>query len=303
MKAPARRDLPAPVRAWVEGLVARAVVDVTAVGGGFTETKWVVRLDDGVVLVVRWSDLQVWGEQGREHVRREAVACRLLAGSGLPVPRLVGSDVDGTIAGGPANVLTWRPGRVRLDRLDSVAIAALARELVAVHRQVVPREERPPAFSFRESSEGHVPEWARWPELWRRALSIRADRPPDTDQGLLHGDCHLSNTLWEGATVSGLIDWAETAWGPPDLDVAHMCSDFAMMHSTSDAEAFRAAYTRHGGRLDPDRDSARYWAVSDILGFLPDPAHILTAVANNRPDLTADALRRGLEDLLAATLA
>ena len=99
-----------------------------------------------------------------------------------------------------------------------------------------------------------------------------------------------------------MIDWAETAWGPPDLDVAHMCSDFAMMHTTADAEAFRAAYVQQGGRLDPDPDAARYWAVGDILGFLPDPAHILTAVATNRPDLSADAVRHGLEDRLAATL-
>jgi hypothetical protein len=35
------------------------------------------------------------------------------------------------------------------------------------------------------------------------------------------------------------------------------------------------AYLRQGGRLDPDQDAARFWAVGDILGFLPDPAHIL----------------------------
>jgi len=291
-----------PVRAWVEALVERAVVEVTAVGGGFTESKWVLRLGDGSRLVVRWSDPQLWGEMGREHVRREALACRLLAGSALPVPRLVGSDVEGTIAGGPANVLTWRPGRVRLDRLGVEAITALARECVAVHRQAVPPGEQPALFSFRGGTEAQVPEWARWPDLWRRAMRIHADGPPLTEYGLLHGDLHLSNTLWDGDTVSGLIDWAETAWGPPDLDVAHMCSDFAMMHTTADAEAFRAAYVQQGGRLDPDPDAARYWAVGDILGFLPDPAHILTAVAMNRPDLSADAVRHGLEDRLAATL-
>jgi hypothetical protein len=69
-----------------------------------------------------------------------------------------------------------------------------------------------------------------------------------------------------------LIDWAETSWGPPDLDVAHACSDFAMLHTTADAETFRTAYVRQGGRLNPDPGAARFWAISDILGFLPDPA-------------------------------
>ena len=45
-----------------------------------------------------------------------------------------------------------------------------------------------------------------------------------------------------------------------------------------------------------------FWVVSDILGFLPDPAHILAAVASSRPDLNPGIIRRGLEDLLAQTL-
>jgi hypothetical protein len=60
---------------------------------------------------------------------------------------------------------------------------------------------------------------------------------------------------------------------------------------------------RQGGQLDRDRDASRFWAVSDVLGFLPDPAHILAAVASSRPDLSPDAVRHGLEDLLALRLA
>ena len=76
-----------------------------------------------------------------------------------------------------------------------------------------------------------------------------------------------------------------------------------MLHTTADVEIFRAAYLRQGGQLDPDPDAARFWLVSDILGFLPDPAHILAAVARSRPDLTPGMIRRGLEDLLSLTLA
>jgi hypothetical protein len=108
--------------------------------------------------------------------------------------------------------------------------------------------------------------------------------------------------LWQGDVVTGLIDWAETSWGPPDLDVAHLCSDFAMLHTTADVDTFRAAYVRQGGRLDPGPDASRFWVVADILGFLPDPAHILAAVGPTRSDLSPDAVRQGLEDLLALTL-
>src|SRR4051794_15153296 len=158
-----------PVRAWVEALVERAVVEVTAVGGGFTESTWVLRLGDGRRLVVRWSDPQVWGAVGREHVRREALACRLLAGSALPVPRLVANDLGGATAGGPANLLTWRPGRGRLGGVGGAPVPAPARPggsvprppgpgastiaaraglAVSVHRHPVQMEHRPPIFSF-----------------------------------------------------------------------------------------------------------------------------------------------------------
>jgi aminoglycoside phosphotransferase (APT) family kinase protein len=295
--------LPDRVRTWAEGHAPQAVVDVTAIGGGITNTKWLVRLAGSEQLVLRWSDPLVWGAIGREHVRREALACRLLAGSALPVPRLVASDVDGASAGGPVNLMSWRPGRARLDRLGPDAITALARLAVAVHRQPLSVEQRPPAFSFRGSAEPKVPGWVRWPGLWQQAIDLWAAGPPSTPYGLLHRDFHLGNILWQGDTVTGLIDWAETSWGPPDLDVAHLCSDFAMLHTTADAEAFRTAYLRQGGRLDPHADAARFWVVSDILGFLPDPAHILAAVARSRPDLSAAVVRQGLEDLLALTLA
>jgi aminoglycoside phosphotransferase (APT) family kinase protein len=297
------RALPDRARTWAEALAPRAVVDVTAIGGGITDTKWVLHLAEGDPLVIRWSDPQVWGKTGREHVLREALACRLLTGAALPVPQLIASDLDGATAGGPANLMTWRPGRVRLGRLELTAITAWARLAVAVHQQPVLVEHRPPTFSFRGPIEPEVPGWARWPGLWRKAIDVWAAGPPPTPYGLLHRDFHLGNTLWQGDTVTGLIDWAETSWGPPDLDVAHACSDFAMLHTTADAETFRAAYLRQGGRLDPDPDASRFWVVSDILGFLPDPAHILVAVASSRPDLSPGVVRQGLEDLLAVTLA
>jgi aminoglycoside phosphotransferase (APT) family kinase protein len=294
--------LPERVRSWAETHAPQAVVDVTALGGGITNTKWLLRLAEGDPLVLRWSDPLVWGATGREHVRREALACRLLDGSTLPVPRLVASDLDGGTAGGPANLMTWRPGRVRLERLGPDAITSLAGLAVTVHRQPAPAECRPPTFTFRGPIEPEVPGWVRWPDLWQQAIDLWVAGPPPTPYGLLHRDFHLGNILWHDGALTGLIDWAETSWGPPDLDVAHVCSDFAMLHTIADAETFRAAYLRQGGQLDPNPEAARFWVVSDILGFLPDPAHILAAVASSRPDLTPGIIRRGLEDLLGSAL-
>ena len=91
--------LPDQARRWAAALAPHPVVDVEPVGGGITGTKWVLHLSEGDPLVLRWSDPQVWGATGREHVRREALACRLLEGSAIPVPQLLGSDADGETAG------------------------------------------------------------------------------------------------------------------------------------------------------------------------------------------------------------
>lgn len=125
--------LPSQALGWAESAAAASVVDVATFGGGFTDTKWLLMLASGRRLVLRWSDPGRWGGIGREHVRREALACQLLTGSALPVPQLVASDLGGGIAGGPAILMTWRPGRPRLDPLEPQAVVVLARSAVAVY--------------------------------------------------------------------------------------------------------------------------------------------------------------------------
>ena len=108
--------------------------------------------------------------------------------------------------------------------------------------------------------------------------------------------------MWEGDRITGVIDWAETSWGPPDLDVMHSRANFVMLHDVDSAVAFANAYRWHGGMLDDDQDAELFWAVSDILGFLPDPAEIIAALIRHRRDLTAQVVRERLEHLLMITL-
>lgn len=296
-------DLDARARSWIESQTTSSITAVTAMGGGITNTKWKIQLTHEDPLVIRWSDPTIWADKGRDHVLREAAACRLLAPSNVPVPRLIATDVYGTFAGAPANLMTWQPGSPRLDPLSTTAITEIAQQAVEIHQHPLPAQDRPPTFSYRGTASPEIPDWARQPALWRRAIDIWTAGAPPTPYGLLHRDFHLGNILWDGDHVTCVVDWAEMSWGPSDLDVAHMCSDFAMLHTLADADAFRSAYLASGGRLDPDPDGRRFWIVSDILGFLPDPAHILPGLSSTRPDVSPDDVRFGLEDLLEMTLA
>lgn len=89
--------------------------------------------------------------------------------------------------------------------------------------------------------------------LWQTAIDLLDAGAPTTPGGLLHGDFHFGNLFWDADQVSGVIDWAETSWGPADHDVAHLCSDFAMLQGPLSAETFRSTYQLSGGRLTPTR--------------------------------------------------
>jgi len=243
-----------------------------------------------------------WGEVGRRHVVAEAQGCTLLVGADLPVPRLIASDPSGAEAGDYVNLTTFLPGRTRLDALGADAIDELARAAVTIHAQPVSEAHRPQPYQFWAPNPPESPDWAVDGSAWRRAIEIFAAGPPASPHGLVHRDFHPGNVLWDGDRITGVIDWAETSWGPPDLDVAHSCTNFALLHDFERMAVFRTAYARHGGVTDPDPDAARFWGISDILGFLPDPMLQTPALIAHRPDLTATEMRRRLESLLVRTL-
>ena len=297
--------LPDRVRGWCAEALGQEVLGAERITGGITDAIWRIAVPDGATpfAILRWLDTgHPYAADARQWVAREALGCRLTQGSAVPTPVLIASDTDGEATGGWANLTSFLPGQVRLDRLGPNAVDALADVAVAVHAVRVDDDERPPPFAAWTPPDLAVPTWTTRPGLWSEAIERYRGPRPATPEHLIHRDFHPGNTLWEGDVVTGLIDWAETSWGPSDLDVAHACANFAMLHSVEEAVAFAAAYERRGGRLDPDPEARRYWTCLDVLGFLPDPGPIVVALTRQRPDLDADGVRRRLEDLLALAL-
>jgi len=294
--------VPERVRTWVQQHVDREIVAVEALGGGRTDTISAVYLDRGDPLVLRHLPVGRWGEVGWRHVWSEARACQLLADAELPVPRLVASDSDAQQLGAYVNLTSWLPGAVRLEPLGPAAIDELARVAAVIHATGVPLDRRLLPYEFWTPAELDVPTWTQQPDLWCRAIALFEAGPPSTPATLLHRDFHPGNILWQGDRISGVIDWAEASWGPSDLDVAHSSTNFALLHDVRRGAAFRHDYRRHGGRVDTDEHAARFWVVSDLLGFLPDPVPIVAALTWTRRDLTDTLVRQRLEHLLAVTL-
>jgi hypothetical protein len=102
--------------------------------------------------------------------------------------------------------------------------------------------------------------------------------------------------LFDGGAISGVVDWVETSWGPPELDVAHCSTALALLHGTDAVVDFQAHYRAAGGALGHDP----YWWLIDAVGFLPDPEKVASPWRQSgRTDLTAPLARRRLEEHLA----
>ena len=111
-----------------------------------------------------------------------------------------------------------------------------------------------------------VPEWAREPAAWERAFEVLEQDPPPYDGTFLHRDFAPRNVLWTGPDVTGVVDWVETSWGPPWLDVAHFRTNLVLTHGTEVADRFAATYARLTGR-----EPQPYFDVMDVVGLLPAP--------------------------------
>jgi aminoglycoside phosphotransferase (APT) family kinase protein len=141
--------------------------------------------------------------------------------------------------------------------------------------------------------------------VWQRAFA-RIDRDPPPYQGcFLHRDFHPGNVLFADGTVTGVVDWVETSWGPADLDVAHCGTGLALLHgSTAAGERMRAAYRAAGGRLTADPAERAYWELIDAVAFLPDPGKVARPWRDcGCHDLSTELACQRLEDHVAAILA
>ena len=224
---------------------------------------------------MRRLDKDPWRKHAVELLTREAEVLELLAGTDVPAPRLVAVDP-------PALLMTRLPGALVLDR---PMLEPLASMLVKIHGVAA----RPRDYQSWAAGKT-VPEWGDT-ALWERAIAALAEPPPPFAGCFLHRDFHPGNVLFEDGQVSGVVDWVETSWGPPDLDVAHCGTNLAMLHGADAAEGFRDAYVAAGGRLS----ASRYWTLLDAVGFLPDPVKVVGAWRAAGRDISEALARERLE--------
>lgn len=230
-------------------LDALGVADVDAVEraeGGSDTAIWRVEAA-GVVYALRAFRV---GEQ--EDCDRERAAMQAASAAGLPVPRV---HAAGSWRERPALLLDWLPGLTVFEELcrhpeRAELLGALFGEAQARLHTIA----APTALA------GRPDEWLAWlgPDQPALAARLRASHYPGT--ALLHLDYHPLNVMTDGERITGILDWRNTAAGPPRADAARTHAILlvdAPQHVEPQARAileifthgWQTGYLRGGGSL------------------------------------------------------
>lgn len=232
---------------------------------------------------------------GPPTVTREGDTLEQLEGSPVAVPRLLGIDVTGELAGSPALVMTYLPGRIDLRPKDlSHWTDVLVETLVTIHSLKV---DAPPYEPWLDVASIDIPQWTQRPSLWRDAIDLMTTAPTQEAEGFVHGDYQHFNVLWQKSSISGVLDWTGSWKGPPDVDVAHARLNLVCLFDVAAAESFRLRYEALAGR------SISAWRdVAELVGCAPRFAVTLRHQIGRRARLDVEGMTSRVEDLLGLAL-
>jgi aminoglycoside phosphotransferase (APT) family kinase protein len=228
---------------------------------------------------IRRLVLRRWARPGWEAddpdytVDREVRVLALLAGTPVPVPEVVAADPGGSRCDVPAILLTRLPGHPprRADAEAEGFCRQLAQTLGLIHATGdLLGGTRPVGVPYRLYYDRERAEPARWmsgSRTWAGAVAAVREAPPPAVPTLIHRDYHPENTLWSRGRLTGVVDWTQASWGPPELDVAHMRWNLAADHGQQVADQFLACYRAITGRA---LEHQPYWDLVSLFDLLLD---------------------------------
>ena len=275
------------------------VEDVTGLREG--GAPWLVRLAGGRSFVLRTG-----GPGARNALATEAAALRRAAGSGLPVPQLLAEDLDGSVTPGTLAVVTSVvPGSSRVSGPPSpTRFRILGSAAAAIHR--VPPPSPSAALPVRTRPIGNVDfaalRRAAPPHPLLTAAEQRLDRlpAPHTRPVFVHGDLWQGNTLWEGDTLTGVVDWDMAGVGPAGVDLGSLRCDAALTVGPEAADEVLAGYEEAVGGPVP---GVAYWDVVAALATPPAIGWFVDAMHDQgRTDLDRATLLARRDAFLSAAL-
>jgi aminoglycoside phosphotransferase (APT) family kinase protein len=223
------------------------------------ESEWLANhllvMADGRELVLRR-----WARPGWEvddpdlNAAREALVLERLADTPVPAPELVAADPEGAACDVAALLITRVPGAPIVGRPPLGPLVTALAEVHAIDPQGIPPYRR-----YSEPERLAVPPWAADRGVWERAIALAHDTPPALPDRFIHRDYHPGNTLWEGAELTGIVDWTTGSRGPGAVDLGHLRWNLVVDYGQRVADA-----------LLPHPEHHPYYDVVTALDVLPE---------------------------------
>src|SRR5581483_6430500 len=231
---------PERLRPWLDarGLAPGAPLAVERVTTGHSNETFLVRRG-GAAWILRRPPRVPLAPTAHDMVR-EARLLRALAGTPVPVPRLVAACADPSVIGTPFHLTERLDGWAIRDRVPAPFLAADARPRVgaafmaalatlhAADWRALGLADfgRPEGFLARQ-----VGRWTKQLESYRQrplpdmdalARWLATHRPPGEPPAIIHGDYHLDNVMFAPDVpprVVAILDWETATIGDPLVDV------------------------------------------------------------------------------------
>lgn len=271
------------LRRWVEDTTGAPMTSAKRHLVGGSRDLWFVEVDDRSLVLRAETGAGALADTPLT-LQREALVCRALAGSEVPVAEII------AVSEQPSAVLMTRlPGTSDLRRLapaDGPALVEHFMETLAALHRIDADSLDLPGFERPQRVEDHaLHELALWEGIAREHLPapdplltgalvwLRSHVPSRAARTVLvQGDTGPGNFLFEGSTVTGLVDWELSHLGDPMDDIAWLDLR-ASAPPFSDAAGRNAAYERASG-VRIDEPSVAYYRVFVLVRCL-----VITGIA------------------------
>jgi aminoglycoside phosphotransferase (APT) family kinase protein len=233
-----------------------------------------------------------------------ARALQLAETYGLPAPRLIAADLDGSTSGTVATLETFLLGSSDVPRTASPARlreagAAIARVHAFNHQiePALPHRPRPCAVDDRaaERRRGLMP---TTPLLQKADEQVSSHRTQASEPVFLHGDVWAGNMLWDADRCVALIDWKTAGVGDPGVDLGSLRMQMALLYGQEAPSHVVEGWQEQAGRT---ATAVPYW---DAVAALNTPTVMQgwLAFADDGSPLDASAITERRDTFLRTAL-
>jgi aminoglycoside phosphotransferase (APT) family kinase protein len=244
---------PASLR-WAQDAAGARVVAALPLDSQWLANHLLVLADGRELVLRRWARPGWEVDDPDLNAAREALVLQRLADTDVPAPELVAADAQAQTCDVAALLITRVPGAPILGRPPVGPLVAALAEIHAVDPDGIPPYRR-----YYEPERLAVPTWASDRDVWERALALAHEPPPELPERFIHRDYHPGNTLWEGAELTGIVDWTTGSRGAGAVDLGHLRWNLVVDYGQRVADA-----------VLPHPEHHPYYDVITALDVLPE---------------------------------